>query len=130
MTETYVSVKDVMTPELETIAGLATVSQAVEHMRRNDISALIVERRGDFDEYGLITVNDIATKVIEPNLSPDRVNAYEIMTKPALTLDAKMNIRYAIRLLSRFDSHRAVVLENGHAIGVVSLRDMVLRYSE
>lgn len=131
MTKTkYVPVRDVMTPKVETIDGLTTITDALAQMRTNQISSLIVERRGEDDEYGLLTVKDIAEHVIEPNQSPDRVNAYEIMDKPVLSIDAKMNIRYAIRLLTRFTLSRALVLEAGNAVGVVTLRDMVLRYME
>lgn len=126
----YVPVRDVMTPKVETIDGLTTITDALKNMRANQISSLIVERRGDADEYGLLTVKDIAEHVIEPDQSPDRVNAYEIMDKPVLSIDVKMNIRYAIRLLTRFDLSRALVLENGEAVGVVTLRDMVLRYMD
>jgi CBS domain-containing protein len=126
----YVPVRDVMTPNVEMIDGLTTITDALKNMRANQISALIVERRGEEDEYGILTVKDIAEHVIEPDQSPDRVNAYEIMDKPVLSIDVKMNIRYAIRLLTRFDLSRALVLENGEAVGVVTLRDMVLRYME
>ncbi len=131
MTKTeYVPVRDVMTPKVETIDGLTTITDALAQMRTNQISSLIVERRGEADEYGLLTVKDIAEHVIEPDQSPDRVNAYEIMDKPVLSIDAKMNIRYAIRLLTRFNLSRALVLDSGKAVGVVTLRDMVLRYME
>jgi len=124
----YVPVRDVMKSDVETIDGLMTVSEAAEHMRAKKIGNLIVERRGEFDEYGLLSVRDIANKVIEPDRAPARTNVYEIMTKPVLSLDAQMNIRYAIRQLTQFNLHRALVLDQGKAVGVVTLRDMVLRY--
>lgn len=126
----YVAIKDVMTPRVETIDGLSTVAEALDRMRTKKISSLIIERRGEFDEFGLLTVQDIATHVVEPDRSPDRISAYEIMTKPVLSLDAKMNIRYAIRLLTRLGLVRALVLDHGDAVGVVTLRDMVFRYTE
>ena len=126
----YVSVRDVMNPKVETINGLAPISEAIKHMRENDVSALLIDRRDEFDEYGLLTDKNIATQVIEPDLSPDRVSCYEAMTKPVIGVDVKMNIRYAIRLLTRFDLTRALVLENGQAVGMVTLKDMVLKYMD
>ncbi len=126
----YLPVRNVMTTDIEMIDGLTSVSDALERLRRKQISSLIIERRDDVDEYGLLTVHDIARGVLVPDLSPDRVSAYEIMTKPVLSIDVEMNVRYAIRLLTRFSVSRALVLEAGKAVGIVTLRDMVLRCAD
>ncbi|MBT5660430.1 MAG: histidine kinase, partial [Rhodospirillaceae bacterium] len=39
-----------------------------------------------------------------------------------------MDIKYAIRLLGRFRLSRALVTDKGEAVGLVSMRDMVLRF--
>lgn len=125
--KSYIPVCDVMSTTIKTIDGLASVADAVKIMKANHISSVVVERRHETDEYGLLTVKDIADKVLVPDHSPDRVSAYEVMCKPVLSVDAKMNIRYAVRLLSRFGLSRALVLDGGAAVGIVTLRDMVLR---
>ena len=125
----YVPVREVMTTDVATVDGLCTVAEALAELRKHNISTLIVDRRGEFDEYGLLSVKDVARHVIEPDLSPDRISAYEIMSKPVMSIDARMNIRYAIRLFNRFNLSRALVLDHGEAVGVVTLRDMVLRYT-
>ena len=57
----------------------------------------------------------------------DRVNVYEAMTKPVLTLDKDMNIRYAVRLLVNFKLSRALVVDHErNPMGIVTIRDMVL----
>ena len=106
--KSYPKVSEVMTPSPRLIDGLATVQEAVELMRGNNISSLVIERRHEGDEYGLIVVSDIADKVIAANLSPVRTNVYEIMSKPVLTLDGETDIKYAIRLLSRFGLARGL----------------------
>lgn len=128
MERIYVPVRDVMTPQTELVDGLATMRDAVALMREKKIHALIVDKRDDTDDFGLITVNEIATGVIEPNRSLDRTAVYEFMIKPALTVNAEKNIRYAIRLLSRYGETRAIVTKDGHAVGFVTLADMVLHY--
>lgn len=125
----YVTVRDVMTPHVDTIEGLATVEEAIRAMRERRYGALIVSRRDETDEYGLVTVQNIARQVIEPNLSPERVSIYEIMEKPVLTVHGDMNIRYAIRLLERVNELRALVIDkNNEAVGIVTMLDMVTRY--
>lgn len=126
----YIRVRDVMNPNIQTIDGLATIEQAILHMKKHRHGALIIERRDDRDEYGFVTVQEIARQVIEPDRSPDRVSVYEIMEKPVLTVHGNMNIRYAIRLLERLGESRALVIDSGKAVGIVTILDMVLKYMD
>ena len=127
-TKNYVTVGDVLTSSVQTIDGMASVWEAIELMRTHGISSLVIDRRNDGDEYGLLVVADIATQLIAHDRSPDRTNVYEVMSKPVLTVDRDMDIKYAIRLLSRFGVSRALVTERGTLAGIVTLRDLVLRY--
>lgn len=120
-------VGDIMRTEVYTIEGLATVSEAMAVMRRHRVSSLVVPRRDADDEFGLILVSDIAGRVIAENRSPDRVNVYEVMSKPVLTLASEMQVRYAVRLLVRFGVSRAVVVDHDrNPVGIATLRDLVL----
>lgn len=122
------TVRDVMTPMPVPIDGLATVREALDRMRENQVRSLVIQRRRPGDEYGIVVVSDIANKVIARNRSPDRVNVYEIMSKPVLTVNADMEIKYAIRLLGRFGLSRGVVIDRNEAVGFVTLTDMVFRF--
>jgi predicted transcriptional regulator len=126
--QSFITVKEVMTPDPVTIDGLANIHKALNLMETHKISALVIDRRYEGDEYGMITVKDIAEKIIGANRSIDRSSVYEIMTKPVLTLSSGMDIKYAIRLLSRFSLSRALVTELGVMVGIVSLRDMTVRF--
>lgn len=125
----YIKVADVMVPDVRTIGNKATVKEAIDQMRAVGVSSLVVERRDKSDEYGLLVVSDIAREVIAENRAPDRVMVYEVMSKPVLTLPLEMNIRYAVRLLVKFGLSRALVVDTGRSpVGIVTLRDMVLRH--
>ena len=122
-----VRVGDVMNPELHSIDGLATVSDAMALMKRHGVEALAVNRRDETDEVGLILVSDVAREVVARNRSPDRVNVYEIMSKPVLTLPPDMLTRYAVRLLVRFQISRSIVVDRDRSpIGFVTLHDLVI----
>jgi len=124
-----ITVADVMTPSPVVIDGLASVRDALNLMESNEVNALVIDRRHEGDEYGLISVSDIAKKVIDPNKSFDRSSVYEIMDKPVLTVSSTMEIKYAIRLLTKFSLSRALVTEIGQMVGFVTLRDMTVRYA-
>ena len=122
-----IRVSDLMGAEVHTIDGLATAAEAMATMKQLQISSLVVNRRHDDDELGLITVADLAREVITHNRAPERVNVYEIMAKPALTVRSDMLARYAVRLLVRVGLSRALVVDDtGTARGLVTLRDLVL----
>lgn len=126
-----VRVGDVMTPEIKTIGLMATVAEAIKRMRAADVSSLVVERRDPTDEYGLVAVTDIAREVIAKERPVHRVNVYEIMTKPVLSVPMDMQTKYAVRLLVSFKLSRALAVDQSRApVGIVTLRDMVLRYQE
>ena len=124
-----IRVGDVMGSKLYTIDRLAPVAEAMALMKQYEVSSLAVDRRDDDDEFGLLVVADIAREVIAQNRAPERVNVYEIMSKPVLTLPSAMLARYAVRLLVRFELSRAVVVDyERHPLGMVTLRDLVLSH--
>jgi predicted transcriptional regulator len=125
--ENIIRVRDVMKPEVAIVDGMLTVTEALRSMKRPGTRTLIVDKRHDGDEYGVVMFGDIAKKVVARDLSPDRVNIYEIMTKPVLSVDPDMDIRYCTRLFDAFGLSRAPVLENGKIIGLVSYTDIVLK---
>jgi len=125
--KTPVRVRDVMKPQFDVVDGITTVTEALEKMQHVDTKSLLVDKRHDDDEYGIVMLSDIARNVIAKDRSPDRVNIYEIMSKPVITVDPSMDIRYCARLFERFALSRAPVVDNGKLVGVISYTDMVLK---
>jgi len=123
----FIAVRDVMKEKYDMVEGVATVRQALEVMRYVETKCLIVDKRHDHDEYGIVVISDIARQVLAANRSPDRVSIYEVMTKPAVTIHPGMDIRYASVLLGRLGLSRAPVVQDGRVIGIVSHTDMVMK---
>lgn len=95
-------------------------------MKMLKTAVLIVNKRNDNDEYGMITSGDIARHVLARDRAPDRVNVYEIMSKPVISVHPDMDIRYCSRLFANYNLVRAPVLENNKVIGMVSPNSLVL----
>jgi signal-transduction protein with cAMP-binding, CBS, and nucleotidyltransferase domain len=128
MTESeLVRVRDVMKVDFDVVDGLATVADALRDMRHMDTKALIVRRRNEDDEYGIVELEDIATNVLARNRAPERVNIYEIMNKPMIGIDPAMDIRYCARMFERYRLNRAAVVEAREVIGIVSYADIVIK---
>lgn len=121
-------VRDVMKEHFDLVEGVATVRQALEMMRHVETKCLIVNKRHEYDEYGIVVIADIARGVLARDRSPDRVSIYEVMTKPAVTVHPDMNIKYASALFGRLGLSRAPVVDRGgNIIGIVSYTDMVMK---
>lgn len=122
-----VRVRDVMKTAFDVVDGMVTVREALNSMEHVDTKCLIVNKRHEDDEYGMLLLSDVARHVLGKDRSPDRVNVYEVMAKPVITVDPDMDIRYCARLFERFHLTRAPVIENRNVVGVVSFTDLVLR---
>lgn len=122
-----ICVRDVMKTNFDKVDGMELVIDAIKKMKHIENKCLIVNRRHDNDEYGMLLLSDVARKVLAVDLSPERVNVYEIMSKPVLTVDPSMDIRYCARLFDRFDLSRAPVVERREVIGIVSFTDLVMK---
>jgi len=125
-TEQIVRVSDVMKPGFDMVDGLATVADALCDAKHPDTKCLVVKKRDENDEYGFVAYSDIAKQVLAKDRAPDRVNVYEIMSKPVLSVDPAMDIRYCARLFENFGIARAPVIENGKVLGIVGYTDLVL----
>ena len=120
-------VRDVMKSNFDLVDGRSTVMEALKKMKHVETKSLIVDKRHDDDEYGMLLISDVAKKVLAMDRSPDRINVYEIMSKPVLSVDPDMDIRYCARYFERFGLTRAPVVDHGKVIGIVSYTDMVIK---
>jgi len=119
-------VRDCMTTNVTEVDGRLDVLTALKVMKREGTTSLIVKRRDEQDEYGMLLFSDIAKKVIAKNRALDRVNVYEIMAKPVLMVRPDMEIRYCARLFDGFGISHAPVAEHGKIVGMVSYYRLVL----
>lgn len=120
-------VADVMTTEFLMLPGMATVAEALAQMKPACAHFALVDKRTDDDELGMVLTSDIAKQVLAVDRSPDRVNLYEIMSKPVLSVLPTMNIRYCARLFEHFGISTAPVVENGAVLGIVTYDALVLK---
>jgi predicted transcriptional regulator len=122
-----VRVREVMKDGVDIVDGMMTVGDALRTMKYPETRTLIINKRHADDEYGVVMFRDVAKSVLAPDLSPERVNMYEIMSKPVMGVDPEMDVRYCIKLFDRFGLSRAPVIEDGQIIGLVSYTDIVLK---
>ena len=119
-------VRDCMRTEVTEVDGKLDVLSALKIMKSVGATSLIVKRRDENDEIGMLLFSDVAKEVIAKDRAPERVNVYEIMAKPVLTVRPDMEIRYCARMFVNFGISHAPVVENGKIVGIVSYYLLVL----
>ena len=117
---------EVMKADFVEVDGLITVAQALDIARENRARVLIVKKRHADDEHGMVLLSDIAKQVVAKNRSAERVNVYEIMTKPVIGVPSQMDVRYCARLFDNLGFSLAPVMDGDQIRGVVSYNDIVL----
>lgn len=122
------TVEEVMTRGVISIGETATIEEAMRLMTERHVSSLIVERENDADVYGVITRKDIINKVIGHSLDPKKVRVLEVMTKPMMTVNKKMDIMHVARLMARTDVRRFPVMDGDEIIGIISNSDIFRAY--
>lgn len=125
-TKNWGPVRNCMRKDVTEIDGRTDVWSALKVMKRAKDTVLIVKRRDEQDEYGMLLFSDVAKKVIARNRAPERVSVYEIMAKPCLTVRPDMEIRYCARLFENFGISHAPVVEGDKIVGTVSYYRLVL----
>ena len=125
--EEPVRVRDIMKTNFDMVDRMDTVAKALDTMRHSDTKCLVVRKRHEDDEYGIVLLSDIAREVLAVDRAPDRVNIYEIMSKPVLSVRPEMDIRYCARIFLRFGISAAPVIQGGEILGIVAYDQLVLK---
>jgi signal-transduction protein with cAMP-binding, CBS, and nucleotidyltransferase domain len=125
MQKKLITVRDVMHQKHLELDGLSTVREALNAMKDDNTDVIIVNKRHEHDAIGIVLLADIAKKVLARDKAPERVNVYEIMSKPVICIEPELDVRYCARLFERFGISNAPVVENGQVLGIVSYNELV-----
>ena len=120
-----IKVVDIMHEKHIELDGMATVTEALEAMKESRAEVVIIKKRSENDAFGILLLSDIAKKVLAKDRAPDRVNIYEIMSKPVVPVDPEMDVRYCARLFDQFGLSNAPVIVDGKVVGIVSYSELV-----
>jgi CBS domain-containing protein len=119
--------QEIMTQDVVTIRGSATVADAVKLMKDKRLRALIVEPRYEQDPYGIVTETDIVYKVAAFGHDPKVMRVYEIMIKPCVVVNPELGVEYVARLFAQTRIRRAPVIQGSTLLGIISVSDILLK---
>lgn len=110
--------------EVVWIGPLESVYDALKLMNEKDVGAVLVQ----IDEYlvGILSERDYMRKVILDNHAAKQIKVSEVMTRDVVTVTREDTIVHCIALTKKHHVRHLPVVEEGKAIGMISLRDLFL----
>jgi CBS domain-containing protein len=113
-------VADVMSSPLETIAKDATVRDAAEQMREQDINGLFVR----VSEGGIVTQTDVV-QVVADGADPTDVTVGDVMTAPVESVKTTVEIGEAAQMMTTYEiKHLPVIDRHRDYVGMISSTDI------
>ncbi|MFH9013160.1 CBS domain-containing protein [Streptomyces sp. NPDC017943] len=115
-------VKDVMTPGVVAVRPDASLVEAAQSMRTQNIGDVVVAEGQDV--MGVLTDRDIVVRAVADGLDPATVSVQAVCTKDPVTVTPEDRVATAVTLMREHAVRRLPVVENGLPVGIVSLGDL------
>ncbi len=106
------------------IDPLESVFTAAKMMSDRKVGALLVQIDGYI--VGIVSERDYVTKVILDHKASQKTRVSEIMTRNVITVNRADTAEHCIDLMKEHHFRHLPVVEDGKAIGILSLRDLFL----
>ncbi|MBI5101286.1 MAG: CBS domain-containing protein [Nitrospirae bacterium] len=106
-----------------TILPDTTAYDALRLMAENDVGALLVVRGSKL--LGIFTERDYSRKVVLRGKSSKETPVSELMTESVYCVTPEDTTEHCMSIMDKSHVRHLPVLENGHLIGIVSIRDVV-----
>lgn len=116
------TIHDVMTFKLTTLPMSASVLDAARAMRDANIGDVLVVNNGNL--CGIVTDRDMVIRAIAEGREPSTTTLANICSQELSTVSPTDSVDHAIQLMRQKALRRLPVVENGHAVGMVSLGDL------
>lgn len=117
-------VEELMKKNVTTIKPYATLKEALKLMKEKNLKVLIVDKNSPSDAYGIITNTQILKAIVAEDGDIELLNVYDLYNKPAFSVSAKIDVKYAAKIMIDHNIKRVVVTDNNELLGVLSITDL------
>ena len=122
------SVRDAMTLDPRSIGQSASVVEAAQLMREEDIGSLPITDEEKL--VGMLTDRDITTRVVAQAGDPKATSVGEVYSRDLISVEPDNDLEEALGLMARHQVRRLPVVENGRLVGIVAQADIAFAESE
>ena len=120
-------VENVMTAsdKLIIVSPMSTVREALNLMKTHKVRSVIVDKTKIDSAYGLLTFKNILQSIVAEDGDIDLLNVYDIAATPAISISAKLNVKYAARMMVSSSIKRLLVIDNNELHGILTMSDII-----
>lgn len=120
-------VENIMTPKekLVVIPAMSTVREALSLMKAHKVRSVVVNKSTEDGAYGLVTFKNILQSIVAEDGDIDLLNVYDIASTPAFSVSAKLDVKYAARMMVQHSIKRLLVLDNNELHGILTMTDII-----
>jgi CBS domain-containing protein len=118
------NISEVMATNVVTLDATSTAVEAARMMKDRDIGDVVV--RQDDGICGIVTDRDIVVRAVAEAKDPQSVTLADICSHDLVTLAPTDSVSDAVRVMSERAVRRLPVVENGKAVGIVTLGDLAV----
>jgi CBS domain-containing protein len=117
-------IKDVMQTNPVTLSAASLVMEAARAMRDADVGDVIVTEHDQI--YGIVTDRDLVVRALAEGADWATVKLGDICSRELTVLAPTDTVETAVELMREKAIRRLPVVQNGTAVGIVSLGDLAL----
>jgi CBS domain-containing protein len=118
------SAAQIMTSHVTDIAPDAPVAEAIDKMKQDNISSLLIKTEGGMATWGFMTETDIIEKVVAKGLNPADICVVDIMSRPVITVAPTYSLQECAATMARARIRRVLVYDGHNIVGIVSTSDI------
>ncbi len=116
-------VSDIMSRQIASVAGDATVVDAARLMSTANISCLVVMHREEV--AGIITEKDLLKRVIALHRDPTQTRVSDVMSCPVVSVPSGWSILSASKKMEILHFHRLLVMDDRTVCGIITQTDIM-----
>lgn len=119
--------KEIMTPKEKLIIAspMASVRDALKLMKQHSVRSIIVEKQHASGAYGLLTYKNVLQCIIAEDGDIDLLNVYDIVSSPAFSVSAELDVKYAAQLMVNASIKRLLVIDNNELKGILTMTNII-----
>lgn len=116
-----------MTPKekLIIISAMSTVREALSLMKKHHVRSVIVDKNTEDGAYGLVTFKNILQSIVAEDGDIDLLNVYDIASTPAFSVSAKLDVKYAAKMMVQNSIKRLLVIDDNELYGILTMTDII-----
>ena len=119
-------VRDVMSPCPQVLSPDATVMEAAELMRREDIGDVLVLADDDRTLLGILTDRDIVVRALAEGRDPTQTRIRDVCSRDVTTIGADESLGTAVRLMREKAVRRLPVTDDRQVVGMLTIGDIAV----